>query len=252
MIQSSKMKHVNLPIPTSWKLFLHQLYLKLHGQLTSPWTKLCVLVLLMMAFTRKELSLRISVNGADWFSIHESSVFTDSGSELVVHSSGHEVSDDDSETKRQWTAKQLRQLKYVSEYKHIALQEMVAHGIPASITLAQGLLESGTGQSTLARKNHNHFGIKCFSKKCAKGHCSNHSDDHHKDFFRNFTTPEESYRAHSAILGKKRYRKLFALAKTDYKGWAHGLRKAGYATDPKYGDKLIKLIEELELHRYDR
>jgi len=129
---------------------------------------------------------------------------------------------------------------------------MATHGIPASITLAQGLLESGTGRSTLARKNNNHFGIKCFSKKCRKGHCSNHSDDHHKDFFRTFESPEESYREHSKVLMKSRYKFLFDLSKTDYKKWSHGLRKAGYATDPRYGDKLIRMIEDLELWRYDR
>jgi len=136
--------------------------------------------------------------------------------------------------------------------KLVALAEMETHGIPASITLAQGLLESGTGRSTLARKNHNHFGIKCFSKKCRKGHCSNHSDDHHKDFFRIFENPEESFRAHSRVLLKDRYKPLFRLRITDYKGWSHGLRKAGYATDPRYGDKLVRMIEDLELWRYDQ
>ena len=155
--------------------------------------------------------------------------------------------------KKKWTAKQLRQLKYVDRYAKTAQGEMIKYRIPASITLAQGLLESNIGKSTLATKNKNHFGIKCFSRKCHKGHCSNHSDDSHKDFFRIFANTWESYRAHSLLLkNNKRYRALFKLRKTDYKGWAKGLKKAGYATDKTYADKLIQLIEELDLHKYDQ
>ena len=154
--------------------------------------------------------------------------------------------------KKVWTAKQKRQLKYVKRYAKIAKTEMNKFGIPASITLAQGLLESNIGQSTLARRNNNHFGIKCFSRKCKKGHCSNFSDDSHKDFFRIFSSTWESYRAHSLLLkNNKRYSKLFKLGKKDYKNWAKGLKKAGYATDKTYADKLIRLIEELDLHQYD-
>jgi len=129
---------------------------------------------------------------------------------------------------------------------------MEKYGIPASITLAQGLLESNIGTSKLATKNKNHFGIKCFSKKCKKGHCSNFNDDHHKDFFRNFSTVWESYRAHSLLLQKKRYKKLYKLKATDYKGWAKGLQAAGYATDKQYANKLVKLIQRLKLDRIDR
>ena len=128
---------------------------------------------------------------------------------------------------------------------------MNTHGIPSSITLAQGLLESNIGESRLAQENNNHFGIKCFSKQCAKGHCTNFNDDHHKDFFRKFSTLEESYAAHSQLLQKDRYQNLFRLKKTDYKGWARGLKKAGYATDPQYAEKLIRIIEDLELYQYD-
>ena len=144
------------------------------------------------------------------------------------------------------------QERYIKRFKDIAIREMERSGVPASIKLAQGLLESDSGKSSLARSANNHFGIKCFSKKCRKGHCSNHSDDHHKDFFRNFDSPEQSYRAHSQVLLKGRYKPLFRLSITDYKGWSHGLRKAGYATDPRYGDKLVRMIEDLELWRYDR
>ncbi|MFT7121899.1 MAG: flagellum-specific peptidoglycan hydrolase FlgJ [Neolewinella sp.] len=253
------MKQVNLPIPAGWRLFLRELYRRVHQQITSPWTKLAFLCVLVLLFTRKELSFSLSINGGGMFAVNESSVFT-SHSDGPVVSGADAGAGKDSEAKlasfvapkKEWTAKQLKQLDYVDQYKLVALAEMSTHGIPASITLAQGLLESGTGRSTLARKNNNHFGIKCFSKKCRKGHCSNHSDDHHKDFFRKFESPEESFRAHSRVLLKSRYKPLFALTITDYKGWSHGLRKAGYATDPRYGDKLVRMVEDLELWRYDR
>ncbi len=156
---------------------------------------------------------------------------------------------EDSGSKR--AEKRRRQLQYVDAYHAMARREMEEFGIPASITLAQGLLESDAGQSRLATQNNNHFGIKCFSKTCKKGHCRNFSDDHHKDFFRVYETPEESYGAHSHLLLGDRYSDLFQLDPTDYIGWAFGLKKAGYATDKHYAEKLIYLIEDLTLYRYD-
>jgi len=141
--------------------------------------------------------------------------------------------------------------RYVKRYKDIAVVEMKKYGIPASITLAQGLLESDAGGSRLSRKNNNHFGIKCFSKKCGKGHCSNFTDDTHKDFFRKYKNVWQSYRSHSLFLQGKRYAHLKKLGGKDYKGWAHGLRKAGYATDKRYAEKLIKIIEVMELNKFD-
>ncbi|MCP9236437.1 glycoside hydrolase family 73 protein [Lewinella sp. JB7] len=237
---------VNLPIPRSWRLYVEDLYRRIYRQVTSPWTKVSVLILLAILVTRKELSFTISINGDGLLGLSTASVFgggdrADGKATLVSFRPEN----------REWSARELKQLEYVSNYRKIAIAQMKAHGIPASITLAQGLLESGTGQSTLATRNNNHFGLKCFSKSCRKGHCSNHSDDHHKDFFRIFKTPEESYLAHSNLLRKDRYRKLFSLDPTDYRGWARGLSKAGYATDPKYADKLIRMIETLELHRLD-
>ncbi len=149
-------------------------------------------------------------------------------------------------------AKRKKQLAYVERFEKVAKSEMEKFGIPASITLAQGLLESNVGASRLATRNKNHFGIKCFSKRCGKGHCSNFTDDSHKDFFRIYRSAWESYRAHSKLLTAKRYSKLYKLKKTDYKGWAKGLKKAGYATDPKYAEKIIALIEDLKLHQYDK
>ncbi|MFT4752237.1 MAG: flagellum-specific peptidoglycan hydrolase FlgJ [Neolewinella sp.] len=254
------MKQTQLPIPAGWKLFFEELYLRIHKQVTSPWTKLIVLFSLTLLLTQREFSFNLSVGGGDgWLSVSESSVFNHSneGPQISGAAAGAKEGTEAKLTGyvapvKEWTARQKKQLAYVDNFKLVALAEMETHGIPASITLAQGLLESGTGKSTLARKNNNHFGIKCFSKKCRKGHCSNHSDDHHKDFFRTFETPEESYREHSKVLMKSRYKSLFALPKTDYKNWSHGLRKAGYATDPRYGDKLVQMIENLELWRYDR
>ncbi len=147
--------------------------------------------------------------------------------------------------------KRRRQLTYVEQHVHLARAEFREYGIPVSITMSQALLESNIGQSRLARENNNHFGIKCFSKSCKKGHCSNFNDDHHKDFFRIFASVEESYTAHSHILQKDRYSGLFRLESTDYRGWARGLKRAGYATDPRYAEKLIRIIEDLELNRYD-
>ena len=145
------------------------------------------------------------------------------------------------------------QLNYIKRFSKVAQTEMEKFGIPASITLAQGLLESKAGASPLATKNNNHFGIKCFSKNCSKGHCRNFEDDSHKDFFRAYASAWESYRAHSQLLKREaRYQVLFEHPIHDYKSWAHGLAKAGYATDPNYAHKLIRLIEKLNLHRYDQ
>jgi flagellum-specific peptidoglycan hydrolase FlgJ len=156
------------------------------------------------------------------------------------------------ESSAAYAAKRKKQLQYVKRFHTVAQTEMEKYGIPASITLAQGLLESNVGESKLATHNNNHFGIKCFSKSCSKGHCSNFTDDSHKDFFRKYKSSWESYRAHSLLLKRSdRYQQLFRLRKNDYKSWAHGLKKAGYATDQRYAEKIINLIEDLKLYKYD-
>lgn len=143
--------------------------------------------------------------------------------------------------------------EYVARFSPVAVAEMHKYGIPASVILAQGLLESDAGQSQLAKRTNNHFGMKCFSKRCRKGHCLNFSDDSHKDFFVKYGNSWGSYRAHSQFLkNSKRYTHLFDLDSSDYRAWAHGLAKAGYATDKKYADKLIALINNLQLYRYDK
>ncbi len=140
---------------------------------------------------------------------------------------------------------------YIATFAPIAIKEMKKYGIPASVTLAQGLLESNVGDSKLATRNNNHFGIKCFSKNCKHGHCTNYTDDSHKDFFRKYKNSLESYQEHGKFLQKPRYQSLKKYSSTDYRNWAHGLRKAGYATDKKYAPKLIKIIESLNLQRFD-
>jgi len=143
------------------------------------------------------------------------------------------------------------QMEYISRYFKTAIEEMKHYNIPASITLSQGVLESEYGTSKLAHKSNNHFGIKCFSRTCKKGHCTNYTDDSHKDFFVNYKSSWYSYRAHSKFLQKDRYRKCFE-CDMDYKCWARALKKAGYATDPKYAEKLIGLIEKLNLSQFDK
>ena len=145
---------------------------------------------------------------------------------------------------------QTVQEAYIEKYAPVAVREMQRSGIPASITLAQGLLESGAGKSALAAKGNNHFGIKCHNNWTGK--TMRVDDDAPKECFRVYSSAEESFRDHSDFLRyRDRYKFLFDLEPTDYKGWAYGLRKAGYATDPSYASKLIKYIETYRLYRFD-
>ena len=138
---------------------------------------------------------------------------------------------------------------YINQYGDIAVEKMQEYGIPASITLAQGILESGAGQSRLAVEGNNHFGIKCHNWT---GETIHHDDDALQECFRKYTHAEESFRDHSLFLTTRdRYASLFLLEKTDYAAWAKGLKDAGYATDPNYPQRLIKIIEDYELHKYD-
>jgi flagellum-specific peptidoglycan hydrolase FlgJ len=139
---------------------------------------------------------------------------------------------------------------YVEDFKDVAIQEMKLYKIPASITLAQGILESGSGSGRLALEANNHFGIKCHTGWT--GGRIYHDDDEDQECFRTYNDASYSYRDHSLFLRyRKRYAGLFELDKDDYKGWANGLREAGYATDRRYPQKLISLIERYELYRYD-
>lgn len=138
---------------------------------------------------------------------------------------------------------------YFDKWGEVAVQQMVQYRIPASITLAQGVLESGAGRSELARKANNHFGIKCNGWT---GRKSYHDDDERGECFRAYDNAYQSYVDHSVFLTtSQRYRRLFDLKRTDYKGWAHGLKACGYATSPTYATRLIEIIETYKLHRYD-
>jgi LysM repeat protein len=140
--------------------------------------------------------------------------------------------------------------EYVDQWKATAIQQMIDNNIPASITLAQGILESGSGNSALAISGNNHFGIKCHGWTGKKMYLD---DDTDNECFRVYKTADQSYKDHSEFLmGYSRYAFLFTYDVTDYKSWAKGLKKAGYATNPKYPDLLIGIIEDLNLDQYDR
>ncbi len=139
---------------------------------------------------------------------------------------------------------------FINRYTPIAKKEMELFKIPVSIKIGQALIESRVGTSRLARNNNNFFGMKCFSKSCKKGHCSNATDDHHKDFFRKYSSVSESFRAHSILLSGARYKALKKYG-NDYRKWAIGLKKQGYATDKKYAEKLINTIEKYKLYKFD-
>ncbi|MEL6969697.1 MAG: glucosaminidase domain-containing protein [Bacteroidota bacterium] len=241
--------------PAKIKATFEEYWNRFEDLIKRRWIGLALLVLVGWLVTHKDISVNFSMQKGEggFITTSTSSLFYDPFEDDEVQAqnvsmSNKERLDDLTPEQRE---KRRKQLAYVREFHDLAEQEMERHGIPVSITLAQGLLESNIGQSRLALENNNHFGIKCFSKSCKKGHCTNFNDDHHKDFFRKFISVEESYEAHSKVLEKDRYRALFRLKSNDYKGWARGLRKAGYATDPRYADKLIRIIEDLELYQYD-
>ena len=154
------------------------------------------------------------------------------------------------EGKSQTTSKRDIYLEYIDKYSPVAIREMKLFHIPASITLSQALIESGAGKSELAVKANNHFGIKCHDNW--DGATFAQDDDAPKECFRKYKSADESFRDHSLFLSQRpRYALLFKLGVFDYKGWANGLRKAGYATNPRYADILIKVIEDYELDKFD-
>lgn len=152
---------------------------------------------------------------------------------------------------------EVEALRYVDAYKHLAIAEMDRHGIPASVTLAQALVESDAGRSTLAQRANNHFGIKC--KSWWEGGKYYYADDDRDEdgnltasCFRIYASVKESFEDRSAFLiGSERYQILFGYASDDYRSWAHGLQSCGYATDPKYGARLVAMIERYGLHQFD-
>lgn len=150
----------------------------------------------------------------------------------------------------QASGQNLTRQQYIDKYKDEAIKQMHKHKIPASITLAQACLESSNGNSSLARKANNHFGIKCHNGW--KGKSYTHDDDRKGECFRKYKSAEDSYTDHSYFLKSgSRYNSLFDLKITDYKAWAHGLKAAGYATNPRYAQMLIEIIEEYKLYKFD-
>ena len=141
-------------------------------------------------------------------------------------------------------------LAYIEQYKDVAKENMKTTGIPASITLGQALLESGAGTGPLSVQANNHFGIKCHKEWT--GPSIQYTDDEEKECFRKYDDPSQSFKDHSYFLtSRPRYAELFQFGKDDYRSWAYGLKAAGYATDSKYPDKLIRLIEKYQLNKFD-
>jgi flagellum-specific peptidoglycan hydrolase FlgJ len=169
----------------------------------------------------------------------------------IVKTNNKSVNKEISKLKKKGAQLDMRTVAYISKYALVSMEEMKKAKIPASITLAQGILESGRGLSMLAFKSNNHFGVKCH--KGWKGKTVRHDDDKRQECFRKYKAVSESYKDHSRFLKtRSRYDFLFDLKKDDYKRWAKGLRKAGYATDKKYADRLINLIETYELYNFDK
>ena len=229
------MQSIQLPTRVSLQTQLYTAYLWIY----THWMTLFCCALLVYLLAQKNITLQISLNNPTVTASPPTLPSEPTTLKAALPST----------SKKELTAEQQKQMVYVQRFAKVAKNEMHQFGILASIKLAQGLLESQAGNSPLATKNKNHFGIKCFSKSCKKGHCRNFSDDSHKDFFRIYSTDWDSYRAHSLFLQGKRYQHL--QTSKDYKEWAYGLQKAGYATDSQYARKLIRLIEELGLERYD-
>jgi len=218
---------------TSWKL---------------PWIKISALCILAYFLLTRDMNFNLSVNAPI------KAVQTKSRDYRPVSTSFQPpvttAVEEEAEPERKKMPQDPKHLAYIKRFETVAVAEMTKYGIPASIQMAQALVESGAGKSRLVTKNNNHFGIKCFSKNCKKGHCANFSDDHHKDFFRKYNTAWESWRDHSKFIVDGRYKDLL-IHRDDYKAWAEGLSRHGYATDPSYADKLVAMIERYELHKLD-
>jgi flagellum-specific peptidoglycan hydrolase FlgJ len=217
--------------------------------------KVCILAIIMLFLFKKDVALDLKL--AKFATVNKTT-------EKTAHSNRHKTSASDfaapaslgsaiSHDLAPASPEELRDVNvrsYINSFSQVAITEMDKFGIPASITMAQAIIESRSGTSVLAVKSNNHFGIKCFSKTCPEGHCNNYTDDHHKDFFRKYQGANESWRAHSDFLMKNSYRRLLKYGK-NYKSWAIGLREIGYATDPNYDKKLISVIEKYHLYKLD-
>ncbi len=211
-----------------------------------PWLKLGVVAFLGFAVFKGSASL-VGASGAQYASIDE---YTSSLTEGIVADDGSLAV---SNSMAPATVSEMRDADnrlYIKQFAHIAVDEMHRTGVPASVSMAQAIVESRAGKGRLARTIQNHFGIKCFSTKCKRGHCRNFEDDSHKDFFREFENSEQSWTAHSNFLKGKHYQSLYKNGK-DYKKWAHGLQEKGYATADTYAETLISIIEKYKLNELD-
>ncbi len=216
-----------------------------------PWFKLAFVALVAFIIFKKDLSFSVGMNSPETIAAHDeqnnlsmnslATAQTVSLNAKKVHPFADAAGD---------SGKDKKIKSYIRRFQKVAVTEMEKFGIPASVKMAQAIVESNAGNSRLSREFNNHFGIKCFSKQCSKGHCANFSDDHHKDFFRNYDSAWESWRAHSHMLVNGRYQKLLNHEK-DYRAWAKGLKKLGYATDKAYTEKLIATIERYQLDLLD-
>jgi flagellum-specific peptidoglycan hydrolase FlgJ len=213
--------------------------------------KVCIIVIIMLFILKEDIAFNFKMgNFASENSIEEKTHTTNKQKKSIATpaSLGSVVNDFAPAAPEELREVQVRQ--YIEHFSETAVGEMDKFGIPASISMAQAIIESRSGTSTLATRNNNHFGVKCFSKTCPEGHCNNFTDDHHKDFFRKYPGPWESWREHSQFLMKNSYRRLLKHGK-NYRAWAVGLREIGYATDPTYDKKLISVIERYDLYKLD-
>jgi len=242
---------INLKKPiTAIKYQAHRLLEGIFDNVKVPWFKLTIVLLAGYVLMFKDMNFNIALKApfATIVGDDDESESNDYMAQTVANT------DPKSNPYAPVSSKHLTEAetkKFIKDYAPVAIKEMNKFGIPASIKMAQALVESRAGKSRLARNNNNFFGIKCFSKKCRKGHCTNATDDHHKDFFRKFGNDWESFRAHSKLLSQGRYKKLHKYGK-DYKKWATGLRQVGYATDKRYDKKLINIIKKYKLYKLDK
>lgn len=223
-----------------------------------PWIKFIFLAFIVFFFVKRDMKLELNLKGnEDLKEEFRSLRLTDDQEKRTntVKASTASIFTDNPNSNPQAPISptylnELQVTTYMKRFKDVAKTEQEKYGVPASINMAQALIESRAGSSSLAKQNNNHFGIKCFSKRCKKGHCSNFSDDHHKDFFRKYGSAWQSWREHSKMLTSGRYKEL--TKSSDYRDWAKGLAALGYATDSNYEKKLVYIIEQYGLDKLDR
>jgi hypothetical protein len=217
-----------------------------------PWSKMFFIGIVAFFVFRKDYSNKVeSTSGITHFGTIEPSFLPGEAKDapivklasLFESEDPFAVAPDDDEKTKNVKA-------YIRRFRTVAEAENEKFGIPASVKMAQAIIESQAGTSKLSQKNRNHFGVKCFSKSCNKGHCSNFGDDSHKDFFRKYETNWESWRAHSLLIVNGKYKKLLKHGE-DYKKWARGLKELGYATAKHYDNTLINTIEKYRLDLLD-